>query len=433
MGNRLKQAFQNKYFKNLLTIGLGAAIAQAIPVLASPILTRIFSPDAFGIFANYSALMAFLVVINTGKYELAIILPKEHKDAINIVALSFFILCLSTVGLLLIFALIAKPFASYLGNEAISGWIVLTPLGAFFANLYIILNEWYIRKDNYSGLSKNRIGNTASIAGSSLLFGTAKVNLGLIWGQICGQIISIFLALKRIFAEDKGLLKYVSKKKVAYYAKRHVNFAKYIIPGQLLNTAATLIAISLITYKFGFFQAGLIALIDRVFGVPISVIANSVNDVFKLQVTETYRNKGNCLKAYKKVVLGLLGIAIVPFSILFFASPALFPFIFGQEWALAGSYAQALCFMFLLNLISMPTRWVFMVAEKQRIEFFWQIIFATLNICPILIGILFFDIYTTILLWSLGKSVSYVIFLIMTYSITKRTLNVPFKQSQQIA
>jgi len=421
-----KKYIQSRYIKNFLTIGIGSLIAQSIPVIGSPVLSRLFSPDDFGILANYTVLMSLIIVINTGKYELAIIKPKEQKDAINIAALSFFLLVITTIVLTLLFVfLICLNNKWSIINISIN-WIILAPLGAFIANFYLIINEWYIRNDDYKGLSKNRIGNTSGITGASVLFGLLKYNMGLIWGQICGQIFSIILALRRIFSRDKYLLNFITKRKMCYFAKRHINFAKYTIPGQLINTASSLIAISLITFKFGFFHAGLIALVDRVLGIPSSVVGNSVNDVFKLQITETYREKKNCLRVYKKVVFILLAVSVIPFVILFFVSPYLFPFIFGKEWMLAGKYAQIFCFMFLLNFISMPTRWVFMIAEKQKIEFIWQVIFIIFSVIPIVIGILFLDILSTLLFWSIGKSISYVIYIIMTYEITKNTLNIPF-------
>jgi len=416
---RIKQNIQSRYVKNFVTLGIGTLVAQSIPVITAPLLTRLFSPEDFGVFANFSALMAFIIVVNTGKYELAIILPKEHKDAINIVALSFFILVFTTICLTLLSAFLIKPITLLFGNNSSLNWILLAPLGAFFANFYLIINEWYIRNDDYKGLSKNRIGNTSGITGVSIFLGLVTQSWGLIGGQIFGQVVSIFLALRRIYFRDKPLLKFITKRKMGYFAKRHINFAKFIIPGQLLNTASALIAISLITFKFGFFHAGLIALVDRVFGIPSNVIGSAVNDVFKLQITETYREKGNCLKVYKKVVILLFSVAVFPFIILFFVSPTLFPFVFGEEWVLAGKYAQVFCLMFLLNFVSMPTRWVFMVAEKQKNEFVWQILFCIFSICPIVVGVLYYDILTTLILWSIGKSIAYSIYMIMTYTIAK--------------
>lgn len=422
----LRGKFANKYVQNFATIGIGTFIAQSIPVLVSPLLSRLFSPDEFGIFANYTAIMAFLVVINTGKYELGIILPKEHKDAINVVALSCFVLLVTTALILLLFLILGQFGSNIINYFSISPWIIFVPIGAFVANAYLILNEWYIRKGNYLGLSKNRITNTAGVSVVSLVFGAGKLSLGLIWGQICGQIVSVFFAFKRIYFEDKKFIKYISWNKIWYYSKRFADFAKFIIPGQLINSTTGLLSVSIITYYFGLYEVGLIALVDRVFGIPINIFGNSMNDVFKRQIVDTYHEGGDCLRVYKKVVLSLFIMAIVPFIGIFFMSPIVFPFIFGQSWQQAGGYAQILCFMFFLNFISMPTRWVFMVAEKQKLELIWQIIFMFVTIGSLLAGTYTGDIKTTILFWGAGRAMGYVVFIIMTYSVTKYKLNANF-------
>ena len=47
--------------------------AQAIPLAVSPILTRIYSPDEFGVFAIYIAIFYILSSFSTMRYELAIV------------------------------------------------------------------------------------------------------------------------------------------------------------------------------------------------------------------------------------------------------------------------------------------------------------------------------------------------------------------------
>ena len=45
----------------------GTTIAQAIPIAISPILTRIYIPEDFGVFALYMSLAFILSVIATGR------------------------------------------------------------------------------------------------------------------------------------------------------------------------------------------------------------------------------------------------------------------------------------------------------------------------------------------------------------------------------
>ena len=72
---------KSEFGRNVLTLMTGTTIAQAIPIAISPILTRIYTPEDFGVFALYISISTIFAVIVTGRYELAIMLPKKNKDA----------------------------------------------------------------------------------------------------------------------------------------------------------------------------------------------------------------------------------------------------------------------------------------------------------------------------------------------------------------
>ena len=70
--------------RNVITLITGTAIAQAIPIAISPVLTRIYSPDDFGVFALYLSITSIIAIVATGRYELAITLPaKNEEDAVT--------------------------------------------------------------------------------------------------------------------------------------------------------------------------------------------------------------------------------------------------------------------------------------------------------------------------------------------------------------
>ena len=87
MLNKLKP--KSEFSRNVLTLMTGTTIAQAIPIAISPILTRLYTPEDFGVVGLFGAISGIFGAIATGKYELAIMLPKKDEDAINIFALGF--------------------------------------------------------------------------------------------------------------------------------------------------------------------------------------------------------------------------------------------------------------------------------------------------------------------------------------------------------
>ena len=82
---------KEEFSKNVLTLVSGTAIAQIIPIAISPVLTRIYTPEEFGIYAIFTSIVIIFSVISNGRYELAIVLPEKDEDAINIFALGLII------------------------------------------------------------------------------------------------------------------------------------------------------------------------------------------------------------------------------------------------------------------------------------------------------------------------------------------------------
>jgi O-antigen/teichoic acid export membrane protein len=252
-----------------------------------------------------------------------------------------------------------------------------------------------------------------------MLFGLNKISFGLVFGQIFGQLTAALLSIYRVMKEDQGLFKFVSMRKMRFFAYRYADFSKFNIPGQLINTLAVQLPVLFISSFFGSGAVGYYALTDRVLGVPLSFLGNSFRDVFKQKTAIDYKEQGNCLAIYKKTTLTLIGISIIPFIVLFIFAPELFSFVFGEKWLPSGEFTRALCIMYMLSFVSMPTSWIFVIAEKQKLDLLWQVIFLILTIISLGIGYLLNHI--NYVLWSLciGRSITYLLQIVMTYHLAK--------------
>ena len=89
------------FYKNVLKLISGTTLAQLIPVLVSPILTRIYSPQDFGLFALFITISAILNVLSTLRYDNVLILPRDNIDGRRVLILS--ICVTSFVALIILF------------------------------------------------------------------------------------------------------------------------------------------------------------------------------------------------------------------------------------------------------------------------------------------------------------------------------------------
>ena len=114
MINKLK--IKSEFGKNILTLMTGTTLAQAIPIAISPILTRIYAPEDFGVFALYAAVASVMSIAATGRYELAIMLPRKESDAFSIAVLSAAIAAVLSVISIIIVLMFNNDIAFFLGN-----------------------------------------------------------------------------------------------------------------------------------------------------------------------------------------------------------------------------------------------------------------------------------------------------------------------------
>ena len=95
---------------DVLKLVTGTTLAQIIVVLTSPLLTRLYGPEAFGFYALFASITGILGVIACMRYELAIMLPKTDEEAANLLGL-----CLLSVAVVIG---LTMP-ALYFGGDAL--------------------------------------------------------------------------------------------------------------------------------------------------------------------------------------------------------------------------------------------------------------------------------------------------------------------------
>ena len=149
--------FKKEFVKNVLTLITGSAISQVITYLAILILTRLFSPELFGVYLLFSSSILILKPITSLQYELAIVLQKKDKDAINILVLSLIILVILSLFLMLIIVLFKQTILSFLEIEKLSFFIYFIPLSTLLYGSIISLNYWNNRLLNFKNIASGKV------------------------------------------------------------------------------------------------------------------------------------------------------------------------------------------------------------------------------------------------------------------------------------
>jgi len=363
---------KSEFSRNVLTLMTGTTIAQAIPIAISPILTRIYTPEDFGVWALFVAITSIFGSIVNGRYELAIMLPKKDEDAINIFALGVIITVTISLLLLILVVLFHDYLVALLNNKSIGMWLYFVPIAVFFTGLYNILNYFNNRKKYYKDIASATIIKSIITAVIQLSVGFMKGGVG---GLISGQLISQMFANMKLFKniiKDKLLLSRISKVKIIALAKRYKDFPKFTLWAGLANTLSLSSTNILISSLFGISTLGFYSLVQRLLGMPSSLIGNSIGQVFFQEATKERKETGKSINSFNSTIKKLFMLGLPSFAVLYLIAEDLFAFVFGEEWRISGVYAKTLVPLYFVRFIVSPITIMNQVNLKNKLGMMWQ-------------------------------------------------------------
>jgi len=388
--SKIREFLRKDFVKNVSIVMGGRAFARALPILVSPVLTRLYTPEEFGMVALFMSVLNIGMMLSTGKYERAIMLPKRREHAASIVNLSL-VICL-TVSLLfvVILAFLNEPVAKLLGNEKIAFWLYFIPLAVLLRGSFLIFTEWSNRNKKFKNVSKSFIVQSTVSSSSRLGMGFAGMGgSGLILGNLFGFGSASILLSYFTYKKDKSLFRSsFTKKRMFLLARRYKKFPKFTLPSIIMNRFSLEIPVFLISNIYNSTILGFYSLANRMLLTPMDVLGRSVSEVY-YQKASTVLNSPNELKRitydlYKKLLL----LGIIPFSIIGAFGDLIFEFVFGNEWYEAGQYAQVLSIWVLFNFISSPLSRIFSLLEIQEKGLIVNLILLIFRVAPFLIGAL---------------------------------------------
>ncbi len=378
---------KSEFAKNVLTLMTGTSIAQAIPIAISPILTRIYSPEDFGVLALYGSILGILVTFSNGGYESAIVQPKRKKEAVNILGLGFNIslIFLAVVSLIILF--FNERIIDLLDNKEFGNVIYFIPISLFLMSFYKLLNYFNIKEKAYKNISKSSVYRSSSLSLFQLIFGFFNLGyVGLVLGQIISQITNDIVLFKPL----RKYLRLLSPRKQKELAVEYQNFPKYLMWSGSLNTASSQLPIMLITKFFGNAIVGYFSFSQRIIFTPVSLIGNSIGQVFYQKSAEIKEDSEGLRKLTFNMYKKLFYIGVVPFLILTFYSDYIFAFVFGEKWRIAGQYTQVLAPSIFFVFITSPLSTIFITLGRQKENLFFNILIFISRVGAILVGYYYF-------------------------------------------
>ena len=390
--------FINKYLKsdftkNTFTVFSGNVIAQAIPFLCEPILTRVYSPEDFAVLAIYLSVANLFSIIATARYEFAIMLPKEDRKAINVLGLSLIISLIVSALSFLIVWIFNTHICRILNNEEVSTYLYLVPLSVLSVSWYQVFNHWNSRKKKFYNVAISKSVQSLTTVSGSIGLAFLK-SLGLILGQIIGYFTGVIVLLFAFLRRDKSHLKTINSPEMKEMAIAHQDFPKVNSVHAFGDTLKQSGEIFLLSYFYLKEQVGLYSRTLRLLYAPTTMIGMAVGQVFYQKASETYHQTGDIRKLTAKILIALACISFSFYAVIFFWGDDLFAWFLGEDYRMAGVYGKYLAPYLFFRFITSPVSSIPLIVNKQRKALLLSWIGHALYLFAIILG----GIYGSILL-----------------------------------
>lgn len=424
MIQRLRQYLKQRlghaapFWRNVATVLGGAVGAQALPLLAAPLLTRLCTPDELGAYSVWLGIIAIAAIGATLRMEAAMILDHEPERQRACFRVVFYSTSVTAVGLTLL-ALAAR----LAGLEAAArlSWTALLTMGAgaWLTGCMQTTLAFATSHNAFGKAARAKVVTAAVIVVSQLALLYAGLGgVGLVLGHLIGTAVG-YATARQLLRPPRARIGWRLDNEQREHLWRHQKFWRYSVPSNLLNGAVSQLPLFLIGMRHGAMAAGLYALTQRVLSAPISLLAASVLEVFKRESVREFEERGNCARAYRHTFKALTLLGAGPALVLLLFAPFLFSLVFGESWRFSGELARLMAPLFLLNFIASPLSYVFFVAGRQKADMWWQVILFLMTLAAFLAP---GGIARNVLLYTAGYSILYLVYLHMSWQCSRNVV-----------
>jgi O-antigen/teichoic acid export membrane protein len=394
----------------VLTLLAGGALAQALPLLLGPWLTRLYRPEDFGVYHLFAALAANLAVVACARYEFALPLARHEAEATALRAL-----CLRLLGVTVALSAVA---AAGWALWARSVWPLWLPAAVGALGLVSLATLNATRAQRFRGLA---IARVVQHGGGALAQGAAGLLQAGVMGLIVAPIVAALAAVAALGWPGPARAAQAQWRAVA---RLHRSFPLLNTPHAFLGALQDTLAIALVAGSLGPAAAGAWGLALRYLKAPATLVGGAVSQALYPRLAQRLdgpaaavrspldtgvaaaaaahpadpvqptagradpaaaaaaasgcTREGRALVVRTMVLLALLAAPLV--VALWGLGPWLFAWAFGPAWADAGELARALALYIGLHFVASPLGVVTMAWQAQawalRLALVGQVVFV---------------------------------------------------------
>lgn len=394
----LQEIYYSSTMRNFAKLFSANVVAQLVGLLLYPVLTRIYSPEDFGLLNLFLSIGGILALFSTAEYQYAIVLPKEEYKVKGITQVGFLVL-FSVTAIVLLSVPFSKPIATLFKAPELASWYGLMPLYVLFSGGWVLLNFYYTRQKAFGRISAYQVSQSVLNAGAKLGFGLGHcLRGGLILSTVFSAMVAVCVSVVRSWRNGLKDLFRVDTSVCCAVAREYANFPKYSLPKALVNNVSSSLPAFLLTPFFGLTELGFWAMAFTLAFRPVNMVATSFYQVLFQNVADKV-NKDESIRPLILRFLKRTWVVIVPcFVCLYFVLPWLTEWLLGgTQWRATGEYIRLMLPWFACNVVGAALEFVVDVFRKQRMSLYIEVASVCLRLLGLLVGVWLQSFYYAVL------------------------------------
>lgn len=371
-------------------------VAQAINLLAVPVLARLYTPVAFADFGVFVALSSIIAVAVTLRYDAVLQLPKADSEAKAVLAAC--LLLAACGGVVLAIASFAVPWGSDLLSDysRLRPWalpaIAVGSAGACLNALYAQLN----RDGHFKTIAVFRVIQASCVAVGAITLGLLGADPGLLAAQVIAFSLMAMLGWWQL---AKLRLRF-HRQSMASVMHCYKSAPKFLLPAALVDVLTQQLPMLLIIALFDADLAGQFNMAWRIMALPITLVGAAVGQVFYQRFSRLWPDVTSARRLVVQTWGSLLALGLIPSLVVVLFGRELFEFVLGPQWNSAGALAGLLAPMLLAMFVSSATSSAYIVLGMEKHSLFFSISFLIYRSASMLAGTYFNSIAVSILCWT---------------------------------
>lgn len=377
---------KNGLLRDFTTLAGGNVVAQVIALAAYFVLTRIFTPDDFGLFNIFFSYIEVLIILSTCKYELAPVVAQSDDEARAVAA---FALRLNTLVSLLLLAVATVLWLSHslpARYDALGWMVLLIPPMVFFSGTSRVYAGLFNRMKSYRVMAASETTNAATAALLKALLGLlGMTQSGMPIGTVAGRGLANLCY--RLKMRQAGIVLRATAAERRAAARRHANFPRYVATKDFVNSLSSALPFLWLGVHFDHAEVGLFGLALTFTFRPVNILNVAIERVLYSHCAEAMRAGQPVGHLVRRFLLVANAVALPCCAVAWLVAEPVMVFCFGSRWAGIGVYVQALLPWVYVMLSSTSLMFIPNLFGTQRTEFGFYLLLLALRVAAVAVGL----------------------------------------------